>query len=238
MAWELFKRETNGYEVVGLDGDLLEAAPVADYPIACEVIIDARSALPDALAETEMALEQVVAAVRGRLAATVRSERRLWNLIALPTDEQAAEFGTLPLPAQASITVVPSRDPDWTIFSRVRPVGIEQQSMEDLRVVRNLHDHGDIGGARQILHVIHEVPQDRLQAFVVAMVGLGYRTEVEAPELGVLVIHDAVPSEVTADSWTIRQVAERHGARYDGWRCEVQRSAPKRRWFTKGNRRR
>jgi len=233
MGWELFKRDTHGYEVVGVDGDLLAEAPLPEYPIACEVIVDAPSALPNALAETEMALEQVAAAVQGRLAATVRSEQRLWNLIALPSDDQAAEFGALPLPDKAKITVVPTRDPDWTIFERVRPIGMEQQSMEDLRVVRNLHDHGDIGGSRQILHVILDLADDQVQPFVAAMISLGYRTEVEVPELGVLVIHQSEPSEVTSDSWTIRQVAERHGGRYDGWRCEAIRTPSKKRRFSR-----
>lgn len=235
MAWELFKRDSNGYEVIGVDGDLLTDAPLADLPVAVEVTIDAPSALPDALAETEMALEQVVAATNGRLAGTIRSERRLWNLVALPTDEQAAQFASLPLPADASISVAPAIDPDWTLFERVRPHGMEQQSMEDLRIVRNLHDHGDVGGPRQVLHVIHDVPADRRGEFVAAMRSLGYETEVEAPELGVLVVHVAEPQHVTADSWTIRQVAERFGATYDGWRCEVQREAPtrQRRWFSR-----
>ncbi len=234
MAWELFKRDTHGYEVVGVDGDLLEAAPLSDLPIAVEVTIDAPSALPDALSEAEMALEQVVAATGGRLAGTIRSQTRLWNLVALPTDEQAHEFATLPLPEQASISVAPTRDPQWSIFDRVRPVGMEQQSMEDLRIVRNLHDHGDVGGARQIVHVIHDVGADRLQEFVAAMISLGYRTETDVTDLGVIVIHESEPADVTADSWTIRQVAERHGGRYDGWRCEVLHEAPKRRrWFAR-----
>ncbi len=234
MAWELFKRDVSGYEVVGVDGELLDDAPLSELPIAVEVTIDGPSALPDALSETEMTLEQVVAATRGRLAGTVRSSTRLWNLVALPSDEQVHEFGTLPLPERTRITVSPTRDPDWTIFDRLRPVGMEQQSMEDLRIVRNLHDHGDVGGPRQILHVIHDVQPDHLQEFVASMISLGYRTESDAPGLGVLVIHESEPAEVTSDSWTIRQVAERHGARYDGWRCEVQRTPPKRRrWFSR-----
>ncbi|MEL6890764.1 MAG: ribonuclease E inhibitor RraB [Actinomycetota bacterium] len=235
MAWELFKRDTVGYEVVGVDGDLLDAAPISHLPVACEITIDAPSALPDALAETEMALEQVVAATRGRLAGTIRSESRLWNLVALPNDDQVDEFAGLPLPERARITVTPTNDPEWTIFDRVRPIGMERQSMDDLRVVRNLHDHGDIGGPRQILHVVQGVSGDHLQGFVASMRSLGYVTEVDAPELGVLVIHEAVPSEVTSDSWTIRQVAERIGARYDGWRCEVRRGRPKRRrgWLSR-----
>ncbi|MEM1334567.1 MAG: hypothetical protein AAGG08_14030 [Actinomycetota bacterium] len=74
---------------------------------------------------------------------------------------------------------------------------------------------------------------DRVPELVAAMRSLGYRTEVEAPELGVLVFHEAEPANVTSDSWTIRQVTERFGGRYDGWRCEVQRERPraKRRLF-------
>ena len=156
-----------------------------------------------------------------------------WQSKATSIAKQAAEFGTLPLPDKAKITVVPTRDPDWTIFERVRPIGMEQQSMEDLRIVRNLHDHGDIGGSRQILHVIHDLAESQIQPFVASMISLGYRAEVEAPELGVLVVHESEPSEVTSDSWTIRQVAERHGGRYDGWRCEVIRTPPKKRWFSR-----
>ena len=237
MGWELFRRDTHGYEVVGVDGDLLIEAPLPEYPVACEVIVDAPSALPNVLSETETALEQVVAAVRGRLAATVRSHHRLWNLIALPSEEPADEFGTLPLSDKAKITVVPTRDPDWTIFEGIRPVGIEQQSMEDLRIVRNLHDDGDSGCSRQILHVAHDLVDGEVQPFVASMISLGYRTEVEADELGVLVIHNSEPSEVTPDSWTIRQVARRHGGRYDGWRCEVIRTPPKKRWFSRSSRR-
>ena len=240
MAWELFKRDTNGYEVVGVDGELLEHAPVDALPIACEVTIDASSALPDALGETEMALEQVAAAVGGRIAATVRSETRLWTLMALASNERVAEFATIPLPSGASIDVAPTRDPDWTIFDRVRPVGMEQQSLDDLRVVRALHDAGDVGGVRRIDHQVVGLPADQYDGFVTAVGSLGFRATVTddvAGAMSVEVQHEADPTQLTADSWTLRQIAERHGGCYDGWGCAVVRadaSSPERRrrgWF-------
>ena len=41
----------------------------------------------------------------------------------------------------------------------------------------------------------------------------------------------AEPAEVTADAWTIRQIAQRCGATYEGWRSDVVRSLPRRRWW-------
>ena len=227
MAWELFKRDTNGYEVVGVDGELLEHAPVGALPIACEVTIDAASALPDALGETEMALEQVAAAVGGRIAGTIRSEVRLWTLVALPTDDDVQRFAEIPLPSDASISVAPTRDPGWTIFDRVRPTGMERQSLDDLRVVRALHDAGDTGGVRPIEHQVVGLPADLLDGFVASAASLGFRSTVRddvAGALSVVVTHDADPTQLTADSWTLRQIAERHGASYDGWGCGVVRA--------------
>ncbi len=49
-----------------------------------------------------------------------------------------------------------------------------------------------------------------------------------------VLVHDADPTDITPDSWTLRLIAERHGAIYDGWGCEVRAplrsTKPKRRW--------
>lgn len=221
MAWELFRRDEGvGPEMIGIDGELLDGAPVPGLPLACEVTIDAPSTRPEFLAPAESALERLTAHVDGRIAATGRTSTRLVTLVYLADDEHASRYTEVPLPAKASVTVAPANDPDWTLFDRFRPRDMEAQSMDDLRVMADLHAAGDLGGVREIEHTVRDVTPDRADAFATAVTSLGFTSEA-AGDATVVVRNRADPADLTSDSWTLRLVAERHGARYDGWRCDV-----------------
>ena len=224
VAWELFRREgAHGPEMVGIDGDLVAAAPLVDLPVACEITVEAPSASPDFLGPTEATIEAITAQSGGRIVATRRTLTRLSILVHLRDDGLASRFMHVPLPARASVSVAPSIDPGWTVFDRFRPVGMEEQSLFDLATMADLHRSGDIGGVRPIEHVVTHLAPARDADFATAMVSLGLA--VEASSDAVIVRHDADPADITSDSWTIRQIAERCGADYDGWRCAVVTAA-------------
>jgi hypothetical protein len=240
MGWELFRRDAaGGFEVVGVDGDLLGEAPVLRLPVAVELTIEAPSTLPDALVRTESAIDAVAEQLGGRIAGTIRGENKLWTLIHLPSDKYARRFSEIPLPTGASISVAPTVDPEWTLFERVRPVDMEAQSMLDLRVMSQLHAAGDRGGVRRVDHVVVGLSVDAAQNFLAAVSSvLGpVDSEHDVDTSSWTVSHRADPAEITPDSWTVRQIAERHGAEYEGWGCPLaggeNAASTKRRWWTR-----
>ena len=123
------------------------------------------------------------------------------------------------------MSVAPSRDPGWTIFDRVRPVDMEEQSMHDLRRMAALHAAGDVGGVRPIEHDVSGLVPERSAAFLAAAATVGFEpvsSDTGLSDAGRMVLrHDVDPADITPDSWTLRLIAERHGAVYDGWRCAV-----------------
>lgn len=223
--------------MVGVEGDLLEEAPVASLPVAVELTIQATSTLPDALVRTESAIGVVAEQLGGCIAGTIRGATELWTLVYLPTDQHASRFAEIPLPSGASISVAPTIDPEWTLFEQARPVDMEVQSMLDFRVMSQLHASGDRGGVRRIDHVIVDLSADDVQSFIAAVSSvLGpVESEHDAGANSWTISHDADPAEITADSWTIRQIAERHRAEYDGWGCPMvdghEAMGAKRRWW-------
>lgn len=240
MAWELFDRDgAVGFQICGVDGRALTAAPIATLPVACEITIGADPASPAALAATERELERVTASLGGTLVATSRMRTALRTLAYLPSDHGAGDFTKISLPKGASVSVAPAVDPNWTLFDSARPHGIEEQSMLDFRVRNQLHQEGDIGGERPIEHVVVGLAGDTVDGFMTSVSAAipGIRGEAETRDDDVSpwrLIHDADPKHVTESSWMIRQIAERYGADYDGWSCPVvHSSAPerKRRWF-------
>lgn len=228
MAWELFRRDgPDGFEMMGVDGDLLAEAPDPALPLACEISIEAPSTLPEFVGGAEAAIDTITEQLGGRLVGTSRTATSLWVLVYLPDDDHAGRFTQVPLPAKASVSVAPSRDPKWTIFERVRPVDMEVQSMFDLRLMAQLHAAGDTGGVRSIEHVVTGLGSDRSAAFVRAVGSVGFAAgSMEGDRM--MLHHDADPSDITPDSWTLRLIAERHGAHYDGWRCDIVGSPPTR----------
>lgn len=232
MAWELFRRHgPEGFQMMGVDGDLLTEAPDVALPLACEITIDAPSTLPEFVAATEAAVNTITEEIGGRVAGTSRTDTSLWILSFLPSDEYAGRFTKVPLPARASVSVAPSNDPEWTLFERVRPVDMEEQSMRDLGVMAKLHAAGDTGGVRTIGHVVSGLAADRAAAFVSAAGSIGFQSG--PAEAGRMILrHDADPSDITAESWTLRLISERHGAVYEGWESDVARPSERRRsWW-------
>ncbi len=242
MGWELFRRDHDGrFEMVGVDGDLLDDAPVTTLPVAAEIWIEAPSALPEALGRTEAAIDDVSSRVGGRIAGTVRAATQLLTLVYVASDELARPFTELPLPSGASLSIQPSIDPDWRRFDDVRPNGMEVRSMHDLRVMSQLHAHGDRGGVRRIDHIVTGLTDDRVEQFTSAVASLGFAVG-ERHDDSLHVHNEADPSDITADTWTLSQIAERHGATYDGWGCGIVGGNPtaagdrssKRRWWRRG----
>ena len=240
MVWELFDRDgAAGFQICGVDSDALADAPISTLPVACEITVSAESAAPSALGDTEHDLEQVTASLDGRLVATARTRTSLTTLTYLPSDEGADRFTGISLPKRASVSVAPAIDPTWTLFDAVRPSGIEEQSMRDFRVRSQLHLAGDRGGPRPIEHTVTGLTENTVDDFMASVSAAFASVRGEAGDVGVgcwNITHVADPKDVTESSWMIRQIAERHGAEYDGWRCEVvgaeaPSSKRKRRWF-------
>ena len=123
MAWELFRRDgLDGFEMMGVDGDLLDRAPDAALPLACEITIEAPSTLPEFIGATESAVDTITEQIGGRVAGTSRTATTLWALVYLPSDEHADRFTQVPLPAKASVSVAPSSRPGLDDL-RARPPG-------------------------------------------------------------------------------------------------------------------
>lgn len=105
--------------------------------------------------------------------------------------------------------------------------------MRDLQMMAELHAAGDSGGVRPIEHTVSGLDADRSSAFISVAQSIGL--DPGPVEDGRITLrHDADPSDITSESWTLKLVAERFGAAYDGWRCDVV-GAPtparaKRRW--------
>jgi len=218
--------------MVGVDGDLLTEAPLTELPMAIEITIEAPSTLPEFIGSAEATIDKVTTQLRGRVAGTARTATRLWVLVHLPNDQHAERFTQVPLPAKASVSVAPANDPGWTLFERVRPVDMEEQSMRDVAVMAELHAAGDVGGVRSIEHVVTGVDPDQAASLGRAAGTVGFTVTTDDGDRMVL-RHEADPTDITPDSWTLRLIAERHGAEYDGWGCAVVASpspAPRRRW--------
>lgn len=231
MAWELFRRDgEGGLEMIGIAGDLLDAGPVGALPMACEITVDAPATLPEFLAPTESDLDRLTGELGGRIVATSRTSTRLVTLTYLPSDEHAERFTRIALPARAAVSVAPANDPDWTLFDRYRPRDMETQSMADLARMADLHASGDVGGERDVEHTVTEIPAGRAAAFAEAVGRIGFIADARgdgAVDEPIVLRHRADPSDLTADSWTLRLVAERHGGVYRGWSCDIVRAEPK-----------
>lgn len=239
MTWELFERDAPGFQICGVDADALVESPLAALPIACEVTVTAESAAPAALEATERDLTQVAGSLDGRIVATTRTRTSLVTLIYLGSDEDVERFSKISLPSGASISVAPAIDPKWTLFDAARPSGVEEQSMLDFRVRNDLHAAGDVGGERSIDHTVLGLTDETLEDFTMAIsvaqpgaVGAPHGDDISTWQ----VTHRADPKDVTESSWMIRQIAERCGAAYDGWRCDVlvderRRGKGGRSWF-------
>ena len=230
MGWDLFPRwSERGFEMVGLADDLLDAAPIASLPVEVEVVVDAPSALPDALGATERELAKRTVQAGGRVAATVRSDRRLRTKLRLPagSDDAVDRIRAVEAPRRATISVHVTHDPEWTRFDEIRPVEMETQALLDHRVLAELFDAGDVGGPRTIEHVVSDIGADRLGDFMESMLRLGLAaiasSTADPERTSATVRHELDPSEVTPDAWTIRTIAERVGATYEGWRCPIVR---------------
>ena len=89
------------------------------------------------------------------------------------------------------------------------------------------------GGVRPVEHVVTGVEGDRADELGRAAGTVGFSVTTNDGDRMVLV-HQADPTDITPDSWTLRLIAERHGATYDGWGCEerapLSSTKPKRRW--------
>lgn len=228
MRWELFPRHGDrGFEMVGVDGDLLDHAPVAGLATAVEVAVAAPSTRPDATAPTDAAIETTAARLGGRVVASIRSEAELWVLVHLPSPDGATDLAATPAPPGGQVAVTTTHDPDWTRFDRARPTGMEVQAMLDHRRLAALHRRGDRGGVRTVEHAVSGVGPGEIDALQRSLVALGLSPQVAADEDGTstfTVAQEIEPREVTPDAWTIRVIAEGSGASYDGWTCPVLES--------------
>jgi hypothetical protein len=236
MGWSGFQREVDGgVQLVGIEDALLDRYPVARLPYAYDIVVTGRAVGPEDAAPTELAIRRRTEARGGFVVATQRSRRRLVTLVYLATADHVVAFSDVPLPRRTNIEVTVGFDPTWERFAAVRPQGIEVQSMQDFAVLGRLLEAGDGGRPRLVEHRVAEIPETAAAGFLAAIEQLGVSVDYLPAIAGVLaatVTHESAPSEVTPVAWNIRGVAERFGARYEGWGCGVvtdRRADPPRR---------
>lgn len=229
MSWVLFRTERDStFALVGFDSELSERAPLAELPFACEVTISAPSVGPHDLPGVDDAIDAAAARLGGVVAATIRRPGRMWVLVHLPSEEGARSFETIPV-IDGSVTATVTRDPGWTLFDRARPVGMEVQAVDDFTVWSQLIAEGDTGGVRPIDHYLTGLGAVDVEALTQSLGSVGFVVEQLTLDDGsdvLVAAHDADPADITPDSWTIRQIAERFGATYDGWGSPVVRPTP------------
>ena len=235
MAWEAFSRDApGGFHLVALDHALLDEAPIASLPLACEITIGVSKTISKEMTETEGEIDSVVGQLGGRVAGHARSPAELWILLYLPSEHKADRLARVRLPGDASLSVAPAIDPNWSLFDRLRPAGIEEQSLLDHRMFASLVRAGDNGARRVIEHVVTGVQSDRVDDFVHAAAAIGV-TVTPQPDGNIQIVHEVEPAAVTDTAWTIRQIAERHGGVYEGWTTELRTGRHelkrKSRWF-------
>lgn len=235
MAWEAFTRSVGGGSViVSVDASLLDEAPIEALPVAVEVTIAVESSASGSTAEAEAGIEAIVQQqLAGRMVGRIQDRVEVWSLAYVPSDDRVDRLMSVPYPKHASVTVAPANDPAWTLFDRVRPVEMEQQSLLDHRVFRAMIDERDTGESRAIEHVVTDLDPARVDEFVGSVSALGHVVTPQ-PDGAIQVLHEGQPFLVTDDAWTIRLIAERLGGTYVGWNVELGRGGtanPKRRWF-------
>lgn len=236
MGWSGFQRDVAGrVQLVGIEDALLDRYPVARLPYSYEIVLTGRAVGPDDAAATELAIRRLTEARAGFVVATQRSRRRLVTNVYLASADHADAFENVPLPRRTTIDLTVAFDPTWEAFARVRPRGIEIQSMQDFAVLGRLLEAGDGGQPRDIEHSVTRIADQAAAGLLAAIEQLGVSVELVpagADERTATITHLAAPSDVTPVAWSIRGVAERFGAHYDGWTCEVvteRRAAPVRR---------
>ena len=136
----------------------------------------------------------------------------------LPSDDGAEAFARIALPAQASVSVAPAIDPNWTLFADAAPTGMEEQSMFDYRLRNALHAAGDVGGIRRVEHGVTGLDPARIEDFGVAVESVGVTVGGASGER-IELVQEVDPKDITEFSWTVRLIAERFGGTYDGWSC-------------------
>lgn len=227
MAWAGFQRDAaSGVQLVGIEDALFDRYPVAGVGHAYEITMSARTVAPREAQATERAIRRLADGLAGFVVATVRSRRRLVTHVYLPSGDHAEVFESVPLPRRATIDVRVEFDPTWQRFDRVRPSGMELQSMSDFEVLATLLQAGDDGSPRPIEHRVVGVRPDASAVFLAAIEQLGVSVDFVPADRGrparvAAIVHESAPSDVTPVAWRVRSVAERFGAVYDGWDCDV-----------------
>lgn len=232
MGWSGFQRDVAGsVQLIGIEDALLDRYPVAGLAYAYEIVLNGRSVAPEEVAPTELAIRRLAEGLSGFVVATLRSRRRLVTHVYLSSAEHAEAFAAVPRPRRVSIEVRVEFDPAWEQFALVRPRGVEVQSMEDFAVLGALLEAGDTGRARPIRHSVVGVADDAAAGFLAAIEQLGVSIDYLPSlagdvECSAVITHDSAPSDVTPLAWLVRGVAERFGARYGGWSCELVTDRP------------
>lgn len=239
MAWQHYRRDgATGSMLVGVDPTLTGAGDelgrmAAERPWSCVVTWRGDHAHPDATHGVEQSIQGTVDAVEGRVMATARDDRSLTIVVRTASPDDAERMRAA-LGGAVDVDVVP--DPGGRELASWVPEGIERQSLDDHRALDELFRAGDVGGPRAIEHTVElggAADGGRVDELARSLRAVGYQVAADpgvAPRLTVR--HEAEPTEVTPDAWTIRQIADRLGAHYAGWRCEVVRPAPHRRaWW-------
>jgi hypothetical protein len=227
MGWSGFQRDTgSGVQLVGIEDALIDRFPVAGLPYVYEIVLSGRAVSPNETATTELEIRRLAEFHDGYVVATVRGHRRLATSLYLSSPDHADDFAAVTLPRRVSVEVRVAFDPTWQRFARTCPRGVELQSMDDFAVLGRLLEAGDNGDPRVIEHTVTSVAEPASAGLLAAVEQLGVSIDYLPRLVGerdrtAIVTHDAVPSDVTPIAWSVRGIAERFGARYEGWTCET-----------------
>lgn len=234
VTWQHFRRDgLDGTELVGIDGDLLGDEPLRGCGSVCSAVVAVGSSHPDDTREIEATVEDAIAGTSARVVATRRASSEFELVVVTDTDGDATTLASRIGKVAGAVVVVHPNDGE-SQTDRFRPVGIERQSLDDLRAVDELFRAGDTGAERNIEHVVESVDATRTGELARSLRAVGYEVDARPGDDGILVRHHARPADVTPDAWTIGQIAQRLGARYAGWSCPVVRAPSRGRFFRRG----
>lgn len=122
-------------------------------------------------------------------------------------------------------------DPQWAKFDKhLRPTPQQLRRGRDAQVVSELLERGDtLTPARPVRHVVEFPDRDAGHRFAGALQALGFRlaqeSRMEEMEAGVrLTVERPDPVDldsISAVTWTLSQLAEQNGGRYQAWSAHV-----------------
>ena len=235
-SWSLSLVERDGVSgLLLVDDDLLEVAPVEGlgWLILARLRIGADTPASEVEA-VEGALNRRVEAAGGRFVGHLRSSVELLSLSYVAE----APDGEVRRRLEEGWTSVEVRsDPAWSmVLSTLSPTDRERQAGLDMLVMAELRHEGDDHARRRpVDHELSFPDGEAAHAFVEDVRAEGFIVSNSRTQAREVLVDIARADTISGPGggisevvWYVRQTAERHGGRYDGWGAPVVK-APARR---------